>query len=218
MAELRLKKGFNFLSHFYDLLLFISSGRTVIHSQVSLIKELPHCSKALLIGEGTGNFLKYLAASGKVDYIVYVDISEGMCQQAQKKLKTINYTSKIEFRIGSFQQLQPSETFDLISTNYFMDVFTSKQLDEYIPLLLTHLKPSGLWYCTDFYNPAKLRLKDYLFKPFLFILYLFFRVVCNLPAKKLVPYFEKLAQNGLQETSSEYFFLKFIKSAIHIKR
>ena len=218
MIEKKLKKGFDFLSRFYDLLLFISSGKTIVNSQVSLIKKLPQCSKALLIGEGTGNFLKELAASGRAQRIVYLDISSGMCQQAQNKLKTINHQAEVEFRIGSFECLLEDEVFDLISTNYFLDVFTSDQLDVYIPLLASHLKEGGVWYCTDFYSPPKLRLKDHLFKPILAALYLFFRLICRLPAHKLPPSFEKLAFYGLKEQNTEYFLVGFIKSSISIKR
>ena len=218
MTEQKLKKGFDFLSWFYDLLLFISSGKTIVNSQVSLIKKLPPCSNALLIGEGTGNFLKALAASDKARRIVYLDISSGMCQQAQNKLKTTKHKAEVEFRIGSFEQVYEDEVFDLVSTNYFLDVFTPQQLDVYIPLLASHLKQDGLWYCSDFYTPPKLRLKDYLFKPILAVLYLFFRLICRLPAHKLPPSFEKLTLYGLKEQNTEYFLSGFIKSSISIKR
>jgi len=218
MADQKLKQGFNSLSRFYDLLLLFTSGRTIVKSQVSQIKNLPYCPKALLIGEGTGNFLKELAISGNVQHIVYLDISEGMCQLAQKKLKTINHKAQIEYRIGGFEQLPEGELFDLISTNYFLDVFTSAQLDIYIPLLFSHLKKGGIWYCSDFYTPPKLRVKDYLFEPILSILYLFFRLICRIPANKLPPSFEKLAYYGLQEQSAKYFFCGLIKSSINIKR
>ena len=218
MTDQKLKQGFNFLSRFYDHLLLFTSGKIIVKSQVSQIKNLPYCSKALLIGEGTGSFLKELATSGKALHIVYLDISEGMCQLAQKKLKITNHATQIEYRIGSFEQLAEGEYFDLISTNYFLDVFTPEQLDVYIPLLSSHLKKDGIWYCTDFYKPSKLRVKDYLFKPILSVLYLFFRAICRLPAKKLPPSFEKLAMYGLKEDSAKFFLGGLIKSSINIKR
>src|SRR6478752_4223935 len=101
------RKGFDRLAPFYDLMLKVSSGNSILKSQTILLESLPPLNKVLILGGGTGSFLIELLEQKNISAIVYVDRSEKMILETKKKIenKSPQSYSKIQFVHGTIDDL-----------------------------------------------------------------------------------------------------------------
>lgn len=213
----RIKKGFDFLSPFYDFLLYITSGNYIPRSQLLLADSFPDADKVLILGGGTGTFLADLLSLYKVKKVVYVDISPGMIRQSKKRLASNQqFYEKVDFRTGSLDVIGKEEKFDFVITNYFLDVFPETELPTLISKLIQHLNEEGSWLVTDFHHGNK-NYKNRMFRVITSLLYLFFRVVCGIKCKKL-PDIAKIMKNRKLHLEKEAFMVKgLLRTAIYRK-
>jgi hypothetical protein len=49
---------------------------------------------------------------------------------------------------------EPARTYDLIVTHFFLDCFSTGQVEALVERLLGHLEPGGMWINSDFAIPA----------------------------------------------------------------
>ena len=198
--------GYNKLAPYYNFLLYLSGGY-LIKAQRKLIPFIEETSKALLVGEGTGNFLSKLIASNKVKTIFCLDISEKMIQICQKKNKqsvsSLGGNKRVHYIIGDLfclypnnlldanQHLNNKSLFSLITTNFFLDQFKEHELEKIMQRLDMLLTPGGYWYFTDFTLP-----KNFFQKNLVKGLYIFFQKVCNIEADKVPDYHRHFLERG----------------------
>lgn len=213
----RIKKGFDFLSPYYDFLLYITSGNYIPRSQLLLADSFPDADKVLILGGGTGTFLIDLLSLYKVKKVVYVDISSGMIRQSKKRLGfNKQFYEQVDFRTGSLEVIEKEEKFDFIITNYFLDVFPETDLQGIISNLIQHLKEGGSWLVTDFHHGSN-NYKSRIFPVITALLYLFFRAICRIKCKRL-PDISKIMQNRKLHLEKEAFMLKgLLRTAIYRK-
>jgi ubiquinone/menaquinone biosynthesis C-methylase UbiE len=131
------------MSRFYDLFAGTSERRfTVIGLQMLAVQ---YGENVLEIGCGTGHSLVALApavgASGKVSGL---DISEGMLQVTQSRLKRFGLAEQVELRLGDAASLPFSAAgFDVIFMSFSLELFASSE----IPIVLKEcrrvLRPEG---------------------------------------------------------------------------
>ena len=170
------RPNYNSLAKYYDVLLTLSFGY-LSKSQSILLPTLPKVQTALLIGEGTGNFLKSLFLSGKAQSMVYLDSSISMAEKARRKVRQLS--KDISFVCGDINCFRAGSGFSLVTTNFFLDQFSNKSLDSIIPLIADRIRPGGLWLFTDFTTP-----KTLFQKLLISLLYFFFQQTCNIEAQR----------------------------------
>ncbi len=198
------KSGFDGIAFIYDFMKHIVFQKTLEKAENYFLTEIPFKKNVLIVGGGTGAFLIELLKANKAKNIVYLDQSAQMICRAKKRIATKNqsWISKIDFRVGDISEIKPDEQFDIIFTNYFLDVFADFSLNKICSTLNDSIIDNGLWYFTDFSDKIAEGRKPKLI--LLKFLYRFFRFTCAIEASKL-PDFQKAFNN-----------LKYIK--MHEKR
>jgi tRNA (cmo5U34)-methyltransferase len=214
----RQRKGFNQLAAIYDYLLLIPPGRGFIKSQEALIPLLPQKKSCLIIGGGTGTFLRSLIISGKVTQIVYLDISENMLSQASAKIKDLHQNCTVEFRRGSFDKVAEEEKFDLIITNFFLDLFSHEEVKTWISFIHEKLSDEGLFYYTDLQISKGKTLKTFIKNMYIKVLYFFFRNATAISGKTLIDLRTEILQSGFNVIHEKGYLKALFYSAIFIKR
>jgi hypothetical protein len=80
----------------------------------------------------------------------------------------------------------PSEKFDLVVTNFFLDCFRAEQLQKLVPLLAESTTADAVWLLADFRVPES-GWQRWRAKIILALLYAFFKLTTALSANRLTP-------------------------------
>jgi len=186
--------SFDTLAPFYRLMESIAAGKKLQHCRTAFLDEIPPPRRILLAGEGHGRSLPEFVRRFPEAEITVVDFSSRMLDIARKQLPAPN--PAVEFIHADLLTWDsPRAGYDLIVTNFFLDCFPPEQLSAVVSKLATLATPSANWLLADFeippHGPAKWRSRI-----IVGLLYAFFRIVCGLKAKALVPPENDLKNSG----------------------
>lgn len=175
--------GFDRLAPFYRAMEFFTAGGKLQRCRTAFIGEIPVPRKILLAGEGHGRSLPEYVRRFPEAEIVMVEISGRMLEIARGKV----VSDQVEFVLADLLEWDgPHGEFDLIVTNFFLDCFPAEQLAAVVAKLGEMARPEADWLIADFEvadgKAARLRSRI-----ILAMLYAFFRIVCGLKARSLVP-------------------------------
>jgi ubiquinone/menaquinone biosynthesis C-methylase UbiE len=213
--------NYDIIARWYDFMSRLVFRQTQVRAQVELLTYLDDGARILVVGGGTGWILDALGARRPSGLrITYVEISANMLALAQKrdwgKNEAVFVHAPIEQFAGGPAPAAPlGGHFDSILTGFLFDNFSPGRAAQVFRQLDALLRPGGAWLFTDFFyqkgrGPFWQRL---LMKA----MYLFFRLVCRVEAKRLTdmaPYFEEA---GYRETCSAFYYGGLIRAAAYRK-
>lgn len=201
--------NFNRIASSYDFLARLVFGKNMVDVQEYSLKEIKDGDRILILGGGTGWILNSINENCPPGEIWYVDISDKMIKYAKSKVvDKIN----IHFIHGTIEDIAEVEKFDVVITNFFLDVFSEKQLESLIPKTMERIKPDGLWLCSDFIATGKFG-----HQLMLSLMYLFFKLTVNLRNKKLPNWEAQLCKSGLVLLKEKEFLKGFMKATVFRK-
>jgi len=213
------RKGFDRLAPFYDLMLKVSSGNSILRSQTILLESLPPLNKVLILGGGTGSFLIELLEQKNISAIVYVDRSEKMISETKKKIKNKSPQSysKIQFVHGTIDDLALEAFFDAVFTNYFLDLFHTEELKRILKKTHAHLHPQGYWYVTDFSHLKENHsgIRKLIYKSVHWLLYSFFRILCGISADTIPDIKAELENLRMKKLEERYTLSRLLWCGIY---
>jgi ubiquinone/menaquinone biosynthesis C-methylase UbiE len=125
-----------------------------------------------------------------------------------EKIKSTGMLGQVRFIPGTEKDI-PTTGFDVVITNFYLDLFSQGILNRMVQRIVRVLKPSGLWMAADFVNTGKW-WQVFLLKA----MYLFFRRVCNIEALTLPPWGKVLTDAGLRRVERRLFYGGFIESVV----
>lgn len=209
--------NFNYISGFYDSLGFLVFGNSLKNSQLHFLSKIPPNSKVLVVGGGTGWFLEELLKTNSIKEVLYIESSSEMMRLSQKRVEGNNHETEIKFINSPLEKISLQEKFDVIITNYFLDLFNEEQLKIIVPKLYSHLNTNGLWLISDFKISPKTFHKAWQ-RCLLKIMYLFFRITSGVEATHLSDFHILLEELKLKKINSEEFFYGMMESVVYEKR
>ncbi len=196
---------------FYDRLSRLIFGNALVKAQVYLLPHIPAGSRVLIAGGGTGWILEEIAKvhPGGLK-ITYAEISANMMSLSRKRNTGQN---EVNFVNQPVENLPGKAEFDVVITPFLFDNFTEQTLGRVFSHIHQSLHAGGLWLNTDFCLTGKwwqaLLLRS---------MFLFFRIICRIEAKKL-PEIEKYFQQSEYKTiDKRLFYGQFILSAVYRKQ
>jgi len=175
--------NFDRVAHYYDRLVALSMGKVHARSHQFLLQHIPQGSSILIVGGGTGEILVDLIRSAKPRQILYLEASPAMLELASKRVKRMftELPDYIHFRLGREDQLDASESFEVILTPFVLDIFEQHEMKQIVKKLDTHLLPGGYWGHLDFYAVSRRLSYDALFHC---AMYSFFRWISSVQASQ----------------------------------
>jgi ubiquinone/menaquinone biosynthesis C-methylase UbiE len=195
---------------FYDRLSRVIYGKALVRAQVYLLQYIPAGSNILIAGGGTGWLLEEISKlhpSGLK--ITYVEISAKMMALSRKRNVSSNQVTYINVPV---ENLDGQNSYDVLITPFLFDNFTEQTLQTVFSHLHKQLKTGGIWLNTDF-RPTGKWWQAFLLRSMI----LFFRIICQIEAKKL-PEIEKcFEQYQLKIIGQKAFFGEFILSTAYQK-
>ena len=208
-----LGRGFDRLAGIYDLLGRLLFAGALQHSQQFFLKDLPSCKRILVVGGGTGTFLKVLLKLQPQAEIYWLDISEGMLKQAARATGPEN-KERVHFIHGDIRVKDLPPDIDLLCTNYLLDAFQQEELEFICQKLFEALTDKGLWLFTDFKLPKKNPVMRIYGRMILSALYGFFRLVCGIDAYELPDFDSCFGELKLHDLEEKEFFGGLMQSRL----
>jgi len=207
-----MKGNYDTVAPFYDWLSRLIFGEAILQAHTFLVNAIPAGSSVLIIGGGTGYILEEMSkkhASGL--QITYVDISEKMI--AFSKQRNVG-GNDVLFINKSISDVAFYRKFDVVITPFFIDNFSNSTAKIIFDKMDFILAADGLWLFADFQSKKNKLWQKWLLK----LMYLFFRIVCNIEASHLPdsPLFFK--EYNYKSMDARTFYKDFIYAAIYKKQ
>jgi ubiquinone/menaquinone biosynthesis C-methylase UbiE len=197
----------------YDLIRKIVLGNSIVSAQVCLLKYIPADSRVLIVGGGTGWIIEEIAAIHpeglKIDYVESSAKMIGLSKKKDHRSNNINFIHQ------AIENYSPEENYDVIITPFLFDNFQIGKIEVIYTKLNAFLKNDGIWLYADFvYDEKNGRLWQ---KILLRMMYLFFRITCNIETQELVAmdtFFDPLYHKIFEAS----FYHHFIRSIAYRKQ
>ena len=204
------------MAPYYDRLARLVFGRSVQRAQRHFLDQIPPAARVLLVGGGTGWLLPYLLEKPEVVHVTYLEASAVMLNMAQQQAQTVRSLSSatVRWAHGNDRQLGLQDQYDVVITNFVLDMYAGEALDQLMHRLLVHLRPGGHWLFTDFRlsNQRGHRIwQRWMTKA----MYAFFHLTAGITRQSLPPYHRHFSALGLRLTHEKTFYADFIVSRVY---
>jgi len=175
--------NFDPVARSYRWLERLAFGGALQRCRVALIEHMRNASNVLILGEGDGRFLQEFLRVNTGAKITVVDSSKEMIRLAGERTGPVD---RVEFVHADIRDVElPDEAYDLIVTNFFLDCFDQRGVEDVVEAVSKKLAISGYWLWSDFAIPESGfgRLPA---RCVIGLLYWFFRRTTKLEASELV--------------------------------
>jgi ubiquinone/menaquinone biosynthesis C-methylase UbiE len=207
--------NFDRLARVYGMLERVAFGRGLERTRFCFLERLVDCENILVLGEGDGRCLERIAALAPSARIHCVDASRSMLARAASRLPAETQT-RVTFQHADVltTSFQPAH-YDAVVTLFFLDCFTTEQVDAIVRLVHPALRSGASWLFADFSVPAS-GLSRWRARAWLALLYAFFRWQTQLTARSLPPSEELLRARGFRCAAERSFDHGLLRSAVYV--
>lgn len=199
--------GFDRVAPVYDKLARLVFGKAITRAQTRFLSEIDSNSEVLILGGGTGWLLAGLVASKPDCRVTYIDASEKMIDMAQEKIR--GYEHSVSFIHGTEREIPSASTYDVVITNFYLDLFNMHSCRAVCGLIRSHCRPGSWWLACDFVN------RTWWHGALLKTMYIFFRFTAGLGTVHLPDWQTHIKDTGFTEIGAQYYTGKFICSALY---
>lgn len=210
------RNDFSLVAPIYDGLASLVFGGAIRRAQTKLLPALRDTRRALIIGGGTGWFLLELLDRTDVEHVLYVEKSEIMIDKSRALLeaRAPQWAHRVEFRLGTDESVTAQDgAFDLLVTNFFLDLFTDENCKEMIQKLAAHLGSTGRWLFVDFHTPEggwQRTASDALYT----VMYGFFALTSHIESRRPPHYQDSFDRLGIQTEVEEMYYATMIRAKL----
>lgn len=198
--------GFDRISFAYDFLAKFIFGKSIINSQKYFLNKIQDCSKVLILGGGSGWILAELFKVKPGCEVWYIEASQKMISLSKIRIKP---THTIHFIHGTEQDIPLSMKYDVLITNFYLDLFNQHQLKSVIIQLQSSMKADAQWIVTDFVKEKWWQVI------MLRVMYWFFRITCGIESRQLPEWSRAMDYAGVKEIELKTFYNGFIKATLY---
>lgn len=226
------QQNFDAIARYYDALLWVTSGQTILRSQIALLPEIYERAKTIrtvaVIGGGTGAFLEAFLNRWPRNIprpdMYFIDGSERMLRISRERIarkhpdclhRLFFLHSQLPWQPESFAFELPR--FDLIITNYVLDCFDDATVALVQKQLHSLLKSNGLWKCVEFCVQQPGRIRRTLARAIIRGLYLFFQLTTGLQQKGLPDYERFFREHDYRELAEKSYAFQLLCARLYQK-
>jgi ubiquinone/menaquinone biosynthesis C-methylase UbiE len=213
------RNDFDLVAPIYDALASFVFAGAIRRAQLSLLPRLSDARSALIIGGGTGWFLLELLQNLGVQHVLYVEKSPKMIRYSQDLIRkhAPALFGRVEFRLGTEESLTASDgPFDLVVTNFFLDLFSDENSAEVAEVLHKYLADTGRWLFVDFQEPPGV-LANSAARALFKVMFTFFNVVARMESRRPPNYERIFGRLGMNVLEERHFYASFISAQLLTK-
>jgi len=176
------------IAFFYDPLSKVL-GKSYQNSKYIFLDRIGRGDKVLYLGGGTGaNLSSILEHIGEEGKIFYMEASRSMIEKARNRLTSDQASQIIFLHRADFSEI-PFEKFDLVLTQFFLDILPDDEIVKLFEELEQRMSQDARWIFVDFFSVAE---RKWLIK----LMIAFFRIFTGNLRKDLPDYSRHFAHYG----------------------
>ncbi len=182
----------------YRWLEYAAFGSALQRSRETFVERLGSARNIAVFGGGDGRCFKVILRECPVASIDAYDIDPVMIAFARRRIPAKD-AARVTFHQADARTLTlKAASYDAVITHYFLDCFSTEELDALIPKLGASLRPGGRWLFADFAIPpaSAFPFLRWRARATIAVLCWFFRWQVQHPLKQLPPIESKLHQYG----------------------
>ncbi len=178
--------SFDLLARHYRWMEWVLAGNKLQRCRTAFLGQVEGARNILIAGEGNGRFLVECRRMLPHALITVVDASVRMLAVARDRLQRSGLDCHgVEFVHADALSWKPEQSaYDLVVTHFFLDCFPRQQLEQVVANLARGAAPGAVWLLADFQVPVR-GLRRYRALLIHALMYAFFRVATQLPARSL---------------------------------
>jgi cyclopropane fatty-acyl-phospholipid synthase-like methyltransferase len=188
--------NFDRIARPYRWIEYLSFGPCLARCRSAQLAHLTGARRALLLGDGDGRFLAHLLAVNPNVTADVVDSSRSMLTLLERRIRKSGNLHRICLHHADALTWNPTGTYDLIASHFFLDCFFPRQLDQLFDSVLPHATPGARWVISEFAIPPD-PFAAYLARGIIGWLYRVFSWTTGLRVRALPDYAASLLHHGL---------------------
>lgn len=206
-------RGYDQLARPYRLIEFLAYGRALERARFHHFERLRDRRHILLLGDGDGRGLTLACRIAPHARITSLDFSAGMIDRARQRLDPADRARVTFLHADALTAEFPENTYDAVTTLFFLDCFSDEQVRGFIVHLRPALTPDALWLHADFAVPPRgwPRLRA---RAWLALMFAFFRWQTGLVVRALPQAEDLLQAAGLHRLAESSWQGGFIRSTV----
>ncbi|MEN7548948.1 class I SAM-dependent methyltransferase [Rapidithrix thailandica] len=217
MATETTTNNFNWIAPFYDHLTRWVFRGWVQKSQCWFLSLIPEQAHVLILGGGAGWIANAVLQQTKAKKITYIEASERMISLTRQKIKPGD-AKKIIYIHGTEKDIPPQAVYDVIITNFYLDLFPEAYLNKVVQLLADSVRGGGYWFYTDFNIGHRKWWGRTGQRITVWGMYLFFKWTSGIEGNRLFHYGELIEKAGFARNWKADFLSGFILSEVCVKK
>lgn len=182
---LRIFASFDWLASHYGWMESLVAGSRLQECRTAWLEELKPV-RVLAVGEGHGKFVAALLRRHPEAKVTCVDSGRAMLEAAKKRLAREGLSpERVRWVHACLPGWRPEAgAYDLVVTQFFLDCFQGRVLEEVVQELAAGCVPGGCWLVSDFQVPGS-GIRRWRAKAIVWAMYRFFRNFTSIPAFRL---------------------------------
>ena len=181
----------------YRWLEYLSFGPWLVLCRNAQLEQLATARHALVLGDGDGRFLVKLLTTNPAFTADVVDSSRSMLRLLEARVRRLGPKARDRICLHHADALawNPPRPYDLIVTHFFLDCFSTQQLESLCDRYLPYTLPGTRWVISDFAvprNAAAAIAARWIIR----LLYQAFGVLTGLPVRVLPDWRDLLVRRG----------------------
>lgn len=202
--------NFDRIAPVYDLVSSIIFGNSLRKAQESFLSSVPPEANVLILGGGTGYVLEKLRSINPTCKVWYIEASIEMIARARRRRNVDD--ARTTFVHGTLDDIDTSVVFDVIVMQFFLDLFSNEQLPALLSKLVNISHQRTAIIAADFVNTT------WWHNTMLKAMYRFFGIAARVEVARLPDWSGALEAGGYAEELSRYWYGRFIKSGLFLKK
>ncbi|SHM64768.1 Methyltransferase domain-containing protein [Cyclobacterium lianum] len=159
MGKEKFPDHYRLLAPFYEKLGHLILGQDFPSSKMAFLEEVSSGDQVLVLGGGAGiNIPDVLQRCGEKGKVTYMEASASMIRKCKSRLSD-DLLKRISFVHADSPDILPEVTFDVVITQYFLDVLPDEKITQIFAAVHTRIDRHSRWIFADFFPLAAKRLQ-----------------------------------------------------------
>lgn len=198
---LRQARGYDWLARWYKPLEFMLFGSTLMQARLAglaWIQSHVAPKRVLVLGDGDGRLLERILDVMPSARVTSVDFSSAMIRRQKALVARRKLQHRVTWIHTDALRWKPDACgFDVVVFAFFLDAFTSAELDQHLSGWIDGVRLGGILYYVDFVPADRVRglFASRIARCRLAMMHVLFRIVTKLPNRQLPPIRDDLRRN-----------------------
>ncbi len=142
-------RSYSLIASIYDSMNSLLTGGQNTAARLSQLEEIEPGDRVLYAGAGTCD--DALEAALKGAKVTCLDLSPGMLEKGRQRFEKAGLVG--EFVCCNIMEYTPDEPFDIVTANFFLNVFSRPVMEKVLKKVVSFVRPDGKLLIADFARP-----------------------------------------------------------------